>query len=191
MFNWLRKSSRSEPAQRQKSNEEELPFRPAKLPPRRTDQPASASDSGRDSRIEERAFSLTLPGKWSRLPPTEGGTRWTYRSDREQLTVSLMSSTHSMSRDQRMETLARVHVLRRKAEAEVSGVVLTETTFAESGGVFAARFAGFESATQRRFNCLLLCSQSAVTTFYYEALGMTEQESDARARPVFNSIRVT
>jgi hypothetical protein len=81
-------------------------------------------------------------------------------------------------------------VLRRKAEAEVSGIVMTNTTFGESRGVFAARFAGFESASQRRFNCLLLCSQSGVTTFYYEALGMTEQEADARAKPVFNSVAV-
>jgi len=95
-----------------------------------------------------------------------------------------------MSSDQQMATLARAAVLRRKAEAEVSGVVMSDTDFGVSAGVYAARFAGFEPASQRRFNCLLLCSQSAVTTFYYEALGMSEQESDARASPLFNSIAV-
>jgi hypothetical protein len=99
-----------------------------------------------------------------------------------------------MSRDEQMNTLASVALLRRKNEVEVpggaAGIVMTETNFGESQGVYAARFSGFESTSGRRFNCLLLCSQYAVTTFYYEALGMTEQESEARAKPIFNSIAV-
>jgi hypothetical protein len=145
-----------------------------------------------DTRANEGAFSVTLPGHWSRLPPSDG-TRWTYRSDREQLTVSIMRSTHRMSENEQTATIRRVTELRRRAETEtpgVAGVTMTDTTFAESGGVHAARFGGFESAPQRRFHCLLLCSQSGVTVFYYEVIGMTQQDSDSRARAIFNSAAV-
>jgi hypothetical protein len=37
---------------------------------------------------------------------------------------------------------------------------------------------------------LLLCSPSGVTTFYYEVIGMTQQEADSRARSIFNSAGV-
>jgi hypothetical protein len=145
-----------------------------------------------DTRANEGVFSVTLPGHWTRLPPSDGA-RWTYRSEREQLTVSLMSSTHRMSDDEQISTIERVTELRRRAETEtlgIAGVTMTETTFAESGGVHAARFGGVESASQRRFHCLLLCSSCSVTVFYYEAIGMTQQEADSRARPIFNSVAV-
>jgi hypothetical protein len=98
-----------------------------------------------------------------------------------------------MSDMQKVDTLERVTVLRREAEMKIPNAdttAITETTFAESGGVFAARFGGFERGAQRRFHCLLLCGQSGVVTFYYEAIGKTEQETDSRARPIFNSARI-
>jgi hypothetical protein len=148
-----------------------------------------------DTAIDERAFRLTLPGQWSRQPSSDA-TRWSYRSDtgRDQLTVSLLSSTKRMSTDEQFATLKRLTELRRRAETDtpgVSGITMTDTTFAESAGVHAARFGGVESGSQRRFSCLLLCSPSAVTVFYYEAIGLTEQESDARARAILNSVGVS
>jgi hypothetical protein len=118
----------------------------------------------KDTAIDERIFRLTLPGHWSRQPPSDA-TRWTYRSDtgRDQLTISLLSSTNRMSAHEQLATLQRVTELRRRAETDtpgVSGVAMTAATFAESGGVQTARFGGIESGTQRRFSCLLLCSSS-------------------------------
>jgi len=149
----------------------------------------------KDTAIDERVFRLTLPGQWTRQPSSDA-TRWTYRSDtgRDQVTVSLLSFTHRMSADEQLATLKRVTELRRRAETDtpgVSGVTMTDTTFAESGGVHAARYGGIESGSHRRFSCLLLCSPSAVTIFYYEAIGLTDQESDARARAIFNSVGVS
>jgi len=149
----------------------------------------------KDTAIAERGFRLTLPGRWTRQPETEA-TRWTYLSNTEgdQLTVSLFSFAHRLSADEQLEALKRFTEIRRRAETEtpgVSGITLTETTFAESGGVHAARFGGIEPGTQRRFHCLLLCSASAVTVFYHEAIGLSEQESDARAKAIFNSVAVS
>jgi hypothetical protein len=148
-----------------------------------------------DTAIHERAFRLTLPGQWSRQPSSEA-TRWSYQSDtgRDHLTVSLLSSTKHMSADEQLETLKRVTELRRHAEVVapgVYGITMTDTTFAESAGVHAARFGGVESGSQRRFFCLLLCSPSTVMVFYYEAIGLTEEESNARARAILNSVGVS
>lgn len=149
----------------------------------------------KDTAIDERIFRITLPGHWN-CQPSSDPTRWTYRSDigDDQLTVSRLSSIKRLSTDEQIATLKRVTELRRRAETEtpgISGVTMTDTTLAESGGVQAARFGGFQSGTQRRFSCLLLCSSSGVTVFYYEAIGLTEQESDARARAIFNSVGVS
>jgi len=59
----------------------------------------------KDTAIDEGVFRLTLPGHWSRQPSTDA-TRWTYRSDtgRDQLTVSLLSSTHRLSTDEQLAT---------------------------------------------------------------------------------------
>ncbi len=155
---------------------------------------ASAESPPRYTAVDERIFRLTLPGDWS-CQLSSDGTRWTYRSDIgfDQLTVSPLSSARHLSADEQLETLKRVTELRRRAETEasgVSGVTLTETIFTESGGVQAARFAGIESGTQRRFSCLLLCNPLGVTVFYYEAIGLSQQESDVRARVIFNSVGV-
>lgn len=145
--------------------------------------------------VDEHIFRATLPGHWSRQASNDPA-RWSYGSDtgRDQLTVSLLSSTHPLSRDEQIATLKRVVELRRRAEAEtpgVSGVTMTGTAFAEQGGVQAARFSGVEAATKRRFYCLLLCNTSAATVFYYETVDLDESKSEARARAIFNSIAVS
>lgn len=156
---------------------------------------ASAEYPPRYTAIDERIFRLTLPGHWS-CQPSSDGMRWTYRSDIgfDQLTVSLLSSTERLSTDEQLVTLKRVTELRQRAETEthgVSGVTMTDTTFVELEGVQAARFDGIESDTKRHFSCLLLYSPSGVIVFYYEAIGLSQQESDVRARVIFNSVKVS
>jgi hypothetical protein len=83
--------------------------------------------------------------------------------------------------------------LRKKAESATPGVTAvttTDTTFGESGGILAARYGGAEPAQHRRFPCLMLGSTSAFTIFYYEAVGLTQSETDARAKTIMNSIVV-
>jgi len=156
---------------------------------------ASAEYPPQYTAINERIFRLTLPGHWS-CQTSSDGMRWTYRSEIgcDQLTVSLLSTTKGLSTDEQFVTLKRVTELRRRAENEtpgVSGITMTDTTFAELGGVQAARFDGVESGAQRRFSCLFLCSPSAVIVFHYEAIGLSQQESDVRARLIFNSVGVS
>ena len=98
-----------------------------------------------------------------------------------------------MTQDKQAATLRRVAELRHKAEEDVvgsAGLTMTEVTFARSGEVHAGRYGGVEAATQRHFHCLLLCSPSAVTVFYYEAFGLSPEETESRARAIFNSVVV-
>jgi hypothetical protein len=147
----------------------------------------------RDTAIEERGFRLTLPGQWSRKPSSDP-TRWVYHNDSgEELTVSLFDFKSGMSADERSKTFKRLAELRKHAESAAPGVAAvttTDTTFGESGGILAARYGGTEPAVHRRFVCLMLGSASAFTVFYYEAVGLTQSEADARAKTIMNTVVV-
>jgi hypothetical protein len=143
--------------------------------------------------INEPAFRLTLPGQWSSQPSSDP-TRWVYHSDNgEELTVSILGLKSGMSADERSKMFKRLAELRKHAESATPGlsaVSTTETTFGESGGILAARYGGTEPAAHRRFMCLMLGSTSAFTVFYYEAVGLTQSETDARAKTIMNSVVV-
>ena len=149
----------------------------------------------KDTRIEENAFRLMLPGKWVRKPSSDP-TRWVYQNEdgREQLTVSLpLGSIRQLSKEEQSKTLERLAALYRRAQTQVTEVpadTLSETTYGEADGVLAARFGGAQPARQYRFTSLLLCSPSAVTNFYYETTGLTETEFETRGRMMMNSIVV-
>jgi hypothetical protein len=155
---------------------------------------SKTKDLPKDTRIQENAFRLSLPGKWVPKPSSDP-TRWVYQNEdgRLQLTVSLLSFTHRMSSDEQTDTLNRVVGHHRRAQTEMPdapAVTMTEATFAESGGVLAARYGGIETAGHRRFASLLLCNPVAVTIYYYEGLDSTEAEFEAGARTTMNSIVV-
>jgi hypothetical protein len=153
----------------------------------------SSPPSPQDTTVEEAAFRLTLPGTWTSVA-TSDPDRWAYRSDgAEQVTVSVWGLDEGLSRDQRMQAMRRLVTLRRGAETEASGAAsleLTSTRYGEADGILAARYGGSDPATGRRFNCLVLGGESAVTFVYYESLELAPQQSDARARTIFNSVSV-
>ena len=72
----------------------------------------------------------------------------------------------------------------------LTSVMTTDTTFGESEGILAARYGGTEPAVHRRFMCLMLGSTSGFTIFYYEAVGLTQSETDARSKTIMNSVVV-
>jgi hypothetical protein len=98
-----------------------------------------------------------------------------------------------MSADERSKTFKRLAELRKHAETGTSGltpVTTTDTTFGESEGILAARYGGSEPAVHRHFMCLMLGSTSAFTIFYYETVGLTQSETDTRAKTIMNSVVV-
>jgi hypothetical protein len=149
----------------------------------------------KETPVHERAFSLTLPGAWV-AEPSSDPTRWSYHTNEghESLTVSLIGgSTTRLSRDEQSRTIERMVEISRRVQTKVPGITaitMTDATYGESEGVLAARYGGIEPARQRRFHCLLLSSPVAVTSFYYEAVGLTDADSEARARTIMNSIVV-
>jgi len=145
-----------------------------------------------DTAIDEGAFRLTLPGQWNKKPSSDP-TSWVYHSDNgEELTVSLLGFKSGMSADERSKTFKRLAELRKHAETTpgLTSVTTTVTTFGESEGILAARYGGSEPSVHRRFMCLMLGSTSAFTIFYYEAVGLTQSETDARAKTIMNSVVV-
>jgi hypothetical protein len=147
-----------------------------------------------DTEIKEDSFRFTLPGRWSTETLNDPSMR-NYHTDnrRESLTVSLVVFAKRLNNEEQHQTIERMTEIHRGVQTKLPGVTaitMNEATFGESGGVLAARYGGIEPAKQRRFHSLLLCSPLAVTVFYYEAIGLSETEADARARTIMNSIVV-
>jgi hypothetical protein len=147
----------------------------------------------KNTAVAENAFRFTLPGSW--IPePSSDPTRWSYHTSNqdEHLTVSLFGFTPATT-DEKSVLFRKMVEMHRGVQTRMpdgpTGVVLTETMFGESGGILAARYGGID-AVHRRFRCLLLGGSKALTIFYYEALDMTESDTDTRARLIFNSIVV-
>lgn len=98
-----------------------------------------------------------------------------------------------MNHDDRVAMFTRWVNKRRAVETRLpgsDGITTTEPLFGESSGVLAARYAGLDYARRRRFHCLLLASSSAFEIFYYEAVDMTEQAAEERAKAIFNSVDI-
>jgi len=155
-----------------------------------------ARDPGsQDTRINETSFRLTLPGICAVDAPSDPNRR-NYHTRAEELTVSIFGSllpASGKSHDEKAATFRRWVNKRRDLETRVpgtEGAKVTEPIFGESGGVFAARYTGFDPSSQRRFHCMLLASSSAFEIFYYEAEGMTEQAAEDRAKPIFKSVDI-
>lgn len=155
-------------------------------------QPAFAKDTV----IHETSFRLTLPGSWT-PGRSDDPTRRDYHTDNEGLTVSIMGSLfgapEAMSHDDKLARFRHWVDRRRAVETnlpESARISLTEPLFGESGGVLAARYAGVAAARRRQFHCLLLASSSAFEIFYYEAVNMTEQNAEDRAKAIFNSVDI-
>ena len=160
----------------------------------RKSQPKLESTSARDTRINETSFRLTLPGTWTPTPSNDPARR-DYHTDSEQLTVSIFGSLFgapgTMNHDAEVATFTRWVDKRRDVETKVAGsATVTEPLFGESGGVLAARYTGFDAGRQRRFHCMMLASSSAFEIFYYEAVEMTEQQAENRAKAIFNSVDI-
>ena len=141
------------------------------------------------------AFSLTIPNDWTDVSTSANSDPWKYQSSRkdEELTVSIVGWTEPMATEQRRSAFDKLVELRHRVETKMpngpKGVKVTDPVFAAADGIFVARYGGSD-ASGRQFRCLLLAGSRAVTIFYYESAGMTENEADAKARPIFNSIQI-
>lgn len=142
----------------------------------------------------EDAFRLILPKDWTG-GLTADKERWSYhsRDQDQQLTVSILGVTNPMDTEQRSAAFKKIVALRHDAETKMpdgpKGVKVTDPSFAEKGGLLAARYGGSDAAG-RRFRCLLLGGSRAITIFYFESLRPDDGAADAKARVIFNSITV-
>lgn len=142
----------------------------------------------------EDAFRVALPKDWTG-GLTADKERWSYQSrdQGEQLTVSILGVTKPMGTEQRSAAFKKIVALRHDVETKMpdgaKGVKVTDPSFAEKGGILAARYGGSDAAG-RQFRCLLLGGSRAITIFYFESIQLNASAADARARAIFNSITV-
>lgn len=150
----------------------------------------------KDTRIKETSFRVTLPGLWA-PGMLDDPKRRSYHTGSEQLTVSIFGSlfgaVSEMNDADKMAAFTRMVNRRKDAETKMPGfshVLVTEPTLGESRGILAARYSGFDSERQRRFHCMILASSSAFEIFYYEAVDVTEEIAENRAKAIFNSVEI-
>jgi hypothetical protein len=143
--------------------------------------------------FQEGFFQVTLPVDWTKQPSPDP-TRWSYESSErnEALTVSLLQFNWS-NEDERSAVFNRVIEIRRKNETAMPGtgvMELSPTVFGELGDTLAARYQGFDRAGNRHSSCLFLFRKKNLTVYFYESIGLSEGQSNARARAIMNSIVV-
>ena len=155
-----------------------------------------AGQNSNDTVVNEQSFRLRLPGSWV-LGDASDPHRRTFHRVHEQLTVSIFGALFGKPGEMDHENKVAKFKLwvgkRRAIEArapEFAGIQLTETSFGESGGTLAARYSGLDTRRKRRFHCLILASSTAFESFYYEALDMSEQVVQDRAKEIFDSVSI-
>jgi len=149
-----------------------------------------------DTVINEKSFRLTLPGVWSAGPTDKPNLR-TYKTEAEQLTVSIYGSIFEdpgkMSHDEKEAVFRQWVSKRRDVENKIANpndLTLGSPSFGESNGRLAARYSGLDAARKRHFYCLILASSSAFEIFYYEASGKGQSFAEDRAKAIFNSVEI-
>ena len=142
--------------------------------------------------ISENGFRISLPGHWTRLAGTRDAGIVIQCGDKdEQLTISLFGSKNRMSADQMKSTIETILKARRESEQKLAPTaVLTAPSFSELGKALAARYSGVDSAQQRRFANLILCSTIGAWNFYLEGLDEGEAEFDSRSREIMGAISI-
>lgn len=144
--------------------------------------------------VKEKDFGLTLPGTWGRRPTADGtGLVFRNTSGAEQVTISPFSFSRPLNSENRSSVLRELLKTHRQGEKQEADTVVTlgEPVFSDGAGTAAVRYSGEETASRRRFTCLIACGGSAAVAFYYESIGLSQQEADTRARTILDSASVT
>jgi hypothetical protein len=138
-------------------------------------------------------YRTLLPGRWT--VTTEGGIHH-YRSatGREGVTVAVYELNPKFSRpSRRAKVIGDMVGLGRALAQKVSGgdAVLSEVTQQRSRGQIQASYKGEEPAAQRRFVELLVSSGCCIRAVYYEAIGLSQQAFESRARGILGAFEPT
>jgi len=141
--------------------------------------------------ITEDLFSLSLPGKW-RGTYDRASDSWQYRSadGRESVTVGILRRTAGPDLSSIKEDFRAYLQARRKSELDLGGpkVRLSEPEVQERGAAVLARYSGFEPRDNRRTLTRIIVNELAAGSFYYEALGFTQEAFDTRAKVVLGKV---
>jgi hypothetical protein len=143
-----------------------------------------------DTEVSEQAFHMLLPGEWNRFYD-EAASRWNFTTEKEQITVSLMSAKRNLADSERHALLTRLLDLRRQAEREVTEgkLVLSDNTWERKGEVYMARYQGEDPTPPKRlFMCLAVLNRTTVGLFYYEAINLSSEDFATRGRAALDSV---
>jgi hypothetical protein len=141
--------------------------------------------------VNEDRFSLSLPGKWKGAYDLASDS-WQYRSadGREAVTVGILRRTAGPDLSSIKADFRTYLQERRKSELKLGGpnVRLSEPEVQERGAAVLGRYSGFDPRDNRRTLTRIIVNELAAGSFYYEALGFTQEAFDARAKLVLGKV---
>ena len=146
----------------------------------------------RETLFAEYGIELRMPGAWQ-LRPSSNPVSWLYRSadHREHLTISRGEIATPRAGASQNPEHERALTRQRKAVelgfARVPDLAMGEPEHGERGGVPAAWYQG-QAGGQHVFSALMLFSQGTVWTFFHEAFRMREEDAQASADAIFDSV---
>ena len=151
----------------------------------------SGLSADRDTVIQERAFHLYLPGKWTGGYDSASQT-WSYAtpSNMESVTVGILERTAGPEMAKIKEDFDAYLAIRRKQELKVGGssMSLAEPRLREVPGAMIASYEGYDSTTGRRTKTSVVVNERAAASYYYEALKMSEAVFKERAAAVLSKV---
>ena len=144
----------------------------------------------RETVFSEYGFQVKMPGYWQ-LRPTNDPVRWQFRSadHKEQLTVARGEAAGS---EGGQAAMMRRAVTRNRRAVElgfgrVPDLELSEPEYGEQAGAPAGWYDGTAGEGSHRFRSLLLFSDQAVWSLFYESFKLSEADAETRGREILES----
>lgn len=180
MFDWFKKSSdKPERRHRREQVGEPLPFRPAKLPPRRPDSPSTThtgttpvADASSPIQFRHDEFTFQPGGDWVRVPSSDA-EQFAFRCDKLQTLVTISFVRAAIPKARLVEAARRFTTIREEAERSVDDRAVTlgdrRVELAPSGDVVDIAYAGYDDRG-RIFRFMGFVTEAKMLSFYCETM---------------------
>jgi len=143
-----------------------------------------------DTEINERYFSVMLPGTWHRIEAEGDDDLWVYGAEdsRERLSVSVMLTQEKQSDDQVQVLFEQFCKSRREAErGATDGVTLTDVSVTRVDGATTGFYAGEDEAGRRLANFVIV-NRAGIANFCHEAFGLEAEAFADRSYEILGQV---
>jgi hypothetical protein len=144
------------------------------------------------TQVEEDAFRLSLPGRWSGGFEIDSGA-WVYltASGEEGITVNVVPRPVGIgTRGMELDFDAYLQQQRREQQLGDEPMALTVPRVSRTRRRIDAMFEGVGTVSQRRTRTLVIVNEVAAASFYYEAFGLPAAQFDERADAIMDEVHL-